>query len=411
LATVPGNASHHMDEPASGPYPMRNLHRLIFGLTILATAAATLAPAPAQGIATGQTLSGRLVLGGKSVPLPAGQWTVAGLGAGSMESSFNAGAPGLVWNVVLFRATSDGRTVDAMIELNINELSVADGWGMAADCSRTDLALSVVRYKAGWDSSCFFVTHTLFSEKNAATPAWAQATQMARQKGWQIPGTAVTAGARASNRRDVIDVRYHFTPAFHNIPEGAIESWDQSPWMASRLERDQRRLAFARNLTEWVVVTSGHVEAGLKNRLPANIALPAPGLNMLALENESQVKKRMASLQTLRNAGLLSSATYEEQLHTISEKGLDPTSSVVDPARIALYKTLGYRPAVSLANIFIDYYWIGLPFATGVLVLLQVTINSVKFYFHELAWDRLGLAGQRSDFARTVDFTYGGVDR
>jgi uncharacterized membrane protein len=42
---------------------------------------------------------------------------------------------------------------------------------------------------------------------------------------------------------------------------------------------------------------------------------------------------------------------------------------------------------------------------------LQVTINSVKFYFHELAWEQLGLGGQRSDFARTVDFTYGGVAR
>ena len=393
-------------------HPMRNLYGLIFGLTMIAAGAAAIPhPALAQGIAPGQTLSGQLVLGGKSVPLPAGQWTVAGLGAGTADTSFSSRAPGLIWNVVLFRPTADGRQLDAMIELNINELSISDGWGMASDCSRSDLALSVVRYKAGWDSSCFFVTHTLFSEKNPTTPAWAQATLLAQQKGWQIPNTAVTAGARASNRRDVIDVRYHFTPAFHKIPEGAIEIWNQSPWLASRLERDQRRLAFARNLTEWIVVTSGHVEAGLKNRLPASVSLPDPGLNMLALENESLVKKRMEALNTLKNAGLLSSAGYDQQVHTLSEKGLDPTSSVVDPARIALYKTLAYRPAVSLANIFIDYYWIGLPFATGVLLLLQVTINSVKFYFHELAWDRLGLAGQRSDFALTVDFTYGGVDR
>jgi uncharacterized membrane protein len=390
---------------------MRKLQQLIFGLTIIAACAAAALPAAAQGITEGQILSGQLLLGGKSVPLPTGQWTVAGLGAATIDGSFSAGASGLVWNVVLFRPTADGRNLDAMIEFNINELSVSDGWGMAADCGRTDLALSVVRYKAGWDSSCFFVTHTLFSEKNPATPAWAQATRMARQKGWQFPSTAVTAGARASNRRDVIDARYHFTPAFHNIPEVTNERWDQSPWAASRLEGDPRRIAFARNLTEWIVVTSGHIEAGLKNRLPANVVVPDPGVNMLALENESLVKKRLSALDTLKNAGLLSSAAHEEQVRTLSEKGLDPTSTVVDPARIALYKTLAYRPAVSLVNIFVDYYWIGLPFATGVLVLLQVTINSVKFYFHELAWEKLGLAGQRSDFARTIDFTYGGVDR
>jgi uncharacterized membrane protein len=391
---------------------MRSICRLILGaVAITTTSTIGASGSSAQGIAAGQTLSGRLVLGGKSVPLPPGQWTVAGLGSGSIESAFNLGAPGLIWNLVLFRPAADGRTLDALIEININELSVSDGWGLAADCSRSDLALTVVRYKAGWDASCFFVTHTLFNEKSPATPAWAQASRLARQKGWQLPEIAVTAGARASNRRDVIDVRYHYTAAFHGIPEGTITNWDQSAWVAKRLEQDQRRLAFARNLTEWLVVTSGHVEAGLKNRLPATIALPDPGVNMLALENEGLVKKRMVALETLKKAGLLSAGSYDEQVRTLSEKGLDPTSTVVDPARVALYKTLGYRPAVSLANIFIDYWWIGAPFATGVLVLLQVTINSVKFYFHELAWDRFGLAGQRSDFARTVDFTYGGIDR
>jgi uncharacterized membrane protein len=388
------------------------MHRAILSVLVLGAASVvTGSSSQAQGIAAGQSVSGRIAIGSKTIPLPPGQWTVAGLGAGTLDTSIKVGAPGLVWNVVLFRSSESGRALDAIVELNINELAVSEGWGLASDCARSDLALSVVRYKAGWDASCFFVTHTLFDERKPVTPAWAQAAKLARQNGWQLPETAVTAGARASNRRDVVDVRYHFTPTFHGIPEGKVGSWDESPWSAKKLEHDQRRLVFARNLTEWIVVTSGHIEAGLKNRIPLEMKLPNPGVNMLALESEGLVKKRVAALDTLKKAGLMSSAGYDEQLKVLSEKGLDPTSTVVDPARIALYKTLGYRPAVSLANIFIDYWWIGAPFATGVLVLLQVTINSVKFYFHELAWEQLGLGGQRSDFARTVDFTYGGVAR
>lgn len=391
---------------------MRYLHRAALSLLLAGAASSMYATSSrAQGIAAGQTVSDRLTIGNKTVPLPQGQWTVAGVGNGTLESSTKIGAPGLVWNVVLFRPGENGRTIDAIVELNVNELGVTDGWGLAGDCSRSDLALAVIRYKAGWDASCFFVTHTLFDETKPATPAWSQAVKLARQSNWQLPATVVTAGARSSNRRDVVDVRYHFTPAFHGIPEGKVGSWDESPWAAKKLELDQRRLAFARNLTEWTVVTSGHVEAGLKNRVPMDLKLPNPGVNMLALENESLVKKRIGALDTLKKAGLMSTAGYDEQLKLLSEKGLDPTSVAIDPARVALFKTLAYRPAVSLANIFIDYWWIGAPFATGVLVLLQVTINSVKFYFHELAWESLGLGGQRSDMARTVDFTYGGASR
>jgi hypothetical protein len=37
--------------------------------------------------------------------------------------------------------------------------------------------------------------------------------------------------------------------------------------------------------------------------------------------------------------------------------------------------------------------------------VLQIVINSTKFYFHELAWARYA-GGQRADTARSVDFDY-----
>lgn len=387
------------------------MNRISLALSVVAISLGLSAQsAAAQGVEAGQTVSRRIAIAEKTFPLPPGEWLVAGVAPGQLQSE-GFGAFGVIWNVILFRATQDGQAIDAMVELNVNDLPVAEGWGMAGACARSDFALSVVRYKAGWDSSCFFITHTLWTPQNAPTAAWAQALKVAQSRGWRLPPQTVTSGFRVANRQDVIDARIHFTPAFYSLTEPAIVVWNQSPWHASRIEKDAARIGFAKSLTDWTVMVSGYVEAGIKRRLPQDLAIPNPGVDDAVLMRDSVVQKRKDALVTLQKAGLISESNFNDQLKTLSEKGLDPSGTVIDPATVALYKTLAYRPTVSLANIFIDYYWIGQPFATGVLLLLQVTINSFKFYFHELAWESFGAAGQRRDSPRTIDFRYGGTDR
>lgn len=364
----------------------------------------------AQGLEAGRVYTGQLEIAGKQVPLPPGSWVLGGVGPGRLTGSEKLGAYGTLWNLILFRPTRDQLAVDAIIELNVNELGVSDGWGLSASCTRKDFPLGVVRYKAGWDASCFFITHNLWDWEKPQTPAWERAQAFAKDKKWRLPAQSVVSGFRASNRRDVVDLRVHFLPAFYGISEPSMQAWKDSPWYFERIERDTPRINFAKSLTDWTVMFSGHVEAGLKRRLAADLALPDPGLTQEMVERDTVVQQRITSLDTLLKAGLISQATYEEQMKTLAEMGLDPSSTTPDPATIALYKTIAYRPVVSMANIFIDYYWIGQPFATGVLLLLQVTINSFKFYFHELAWEKFVSASQRRDSARKVDFAYGGID-
>lgn len=361
-------------------------------------------PARAQGLpAIGTTAERLVVVGGKQVPLPEGRWVVAGAAFTGFDGAA-VGAYGRIANLVLFRV--QGTEVEAIAEINANVLPTMDGWGIAAACERTDLALSVVRYKAGWDGSCFFVTHTLTdAAPDPAQRAWTQALETARGAGLGLGTVWLTAGFRAANRSDVVDARFHFSPAAHGISEERPRRWRDSAWAASRLERDPARLAVARGVTEWAVLFSGHVEAGLRGRLQAGTAFPSPSTPGAPLAG-SVLEQRLAALDDLRGAGLLTPAQYETQLARLRDRGLDPGSETVDPATVALYKTLSYRPLVSLANVFIDLFWIGQPFAAGVLVLLQVTVNTTKFYFHELAWEQFVGAGTRRDSARVMDFAY-----
>lgn len=218
----------------------------------------------------------------------------------------------------------------------------------------------------------------------------------------------LTAGFRVGNRNDIVDARFHFVPAAFKIALENPARWKDSAWAPDRLERDPARLAVATAVTEWAVLFSGHMEAGLKNRLSGDdvIAMPSrPGATLAG----GVVEQRLQALDDLLRAGAMTAEQHARHAARLRDRGLDPGSEVVDPATVALYKTLSYRPMVSLANVFIDYYWIGTPFAAGVLVLLQVTVNTTKFYFHELAWERIRGGGTRRDSARTIDFAYFGT--
>ncbi|MCC7274960.1 MAG: DUF2061 domain-containing protein [Alphaproteobacteria bacterium] len=371
-------------------------------LSLPGPAAHAIDPPPRPGAVVERILH----VGGKQVPLPEGRWIVAGSAAVPYEGGARIGAYGAIRNVVLFHLR--GRAVDAAIELNTNELPVTDGWGIAEDCSRTDLALAAVRYKAGWDGSCFFVTHTL-TQARRMPAAWEEAAAFARREGLVLSPEWLTVGMRVANRRDVVDARYHFSTITRGFEPALGTAWAGSPWAAARIEREPDRLAFARDLTEWGMTFSGFVESGIKRRLDPEATLPMPATTAVR-DTRSVVERRLAALADLQRAGVIGREQYDQQVARLVERGLDPGSEVVDPATVALYKTLSYRPMVSLANVFIDYYWIGAPFAAGVLVLLQVTVNTTKYYFHELAWESIAGGGTRRDSARTIDFDYFGTN-
>lgn len=384
---------------------MRTHHRLArAALGFLAVLFGTAAEAGTPPI--GAVVEGAMKVAGKQVPLPAGPWVLAGHALIPYGGGERIGAYGSIHNIVLLQV-EQGR-IGTVLELHVNALPVTDGWGISQDCSRTDLPLATIRYKAGWDGSCFFLAHTTARSKKEPE-AWTAATRFAAGRGLAMAGEWLTAGFRVANRSDIVDARFHFAPESWGLPAGGKGTWADSPWSVSRLERDPQRLAVARTLTEWGVRFSGLVEAGIKNRVDPAAPLPLPTAR--AKDARDVIEQRVAAVDDLLRSGAIDARQHRIQIARLLERGLDPGSEVTDPSTVALYKTLSYRPMVSFANVWIDYYWIGQPWAAGLLVLLQVTVNTTKFYFHELAWEQIAGGGTRRDSARTMDFAYLGTNR
>ena len=361
---------------------------------------AMIGPAQAQGaLQPGATVERALTVDGKTLPLPEGRWVVGADG----DSGWNdpaMGAYGYLRSLILFRVTQ-GR-LDAVLEVHTNALAATDGWGMASSCARSDLVLAVVRYRAGWDGSCFFVTHTVMNKDE--NPVWSKARAFAAQQGWKVPGVLLTAGFRAANRADVLDVRYHFAPETRGLPAEAAGRWKDSGWMAAKLDESRERTAFAQGVSNWAVGYAAVVDASLKGRADTAAAIPMPDPALKTPKDDS-IARHMAGLELLRQSGQISQKEFEAQAEALLENGQGTSSTAPDLSVVTAVKAFSYRLIVSVSHIFVDYYWTGSYVATGALEVLQITINSAKFYMHELGWVKF-MGIPRTDAARTIDFKY-----
>jgi hypothetical protein len=378
--------------------------RSVVGLLVLATLFASAARAE---LAPGDRAPPVLAIAGKQVPLPEGNWIVAGRAPGAVTPGKDLGSYGTIWNVVLLRISPRG-ALDAMAEINVNDMAVDDGWGVAADCQRSDLVLTVVRSRAGWDAACFFVTHTIWNRDTALPAAWRQANAVAAQRGLILPATTVTAGFRVANRRDIIDVRFHFLADPADVP---ATNWNASQWSRDQLQQDRWRLAFDRSVAEWSAMMIGHVEAGLKNRLPPTWITPAPGAAEASLDHASIMSLRQQRLAALRSSGLLSAAQADRQSALLRQAEADDSHDAIDPGADDFYRLLSYQGLSVTSDALVTFMWTAQSVQAAAVTLLQASLRTGRSYAVAYLWDWYGDTPTRPDIARTVDFAYGGVDR
>lgn len=339
-------------------------------------------------LARAETLAGDsappvLTISGKQVPLPEGNWIIAGRANGIISQGSGLGGFGTIWNIVLFRLRSD-HTVDAMAEVNVNDMAVADGWGIAADCQRTDVTLTVVRSRSGWNAACFFLAHSTWTAANLP-PAWQQARAFAVHRGLVLPRQTITIGFRAANRRDVIDARFHFE---------------------NHTSDHRGRLLSDREIAAWAAMMIGCVEAGLKNRLPNN-PVPAPDADRTMLERANFANRRQERLDYLRSAGIVSPEDYQRQLSLLRQAAARQDNT--DPGTDEFYQLLGLQGLSVTSDALVTFMWTAQSVQAAALTLLQAGMRTGRSYLASYLWDQYSNDATRPDVARVVDFTYAGV--
>ena len=171
-------------------------------------------------------VSGVLVLEGKQVALPEGEWRRAATveGTGGLEG---------VVSVALLQLR-DGEVVGGVL-VQANKAGAPSDWGQAHACARTDLPLARVRYASDHDGSCAYVAAVTVTgaDATAVDPAWAAAGAAAQARGWTMPASWAEAGIRVSDPLAAVQVRYAFARRPGAPFPPGLTGWTGAAWDAA----------------------------------------------------------------------------------------------------------------------------------------------------------------------------------
>jgi uncharacterized membrane protein len=366
----------------------------------LLLAALVLRPGGAQALAAGEVVSRALPLHGKHLPLPAGEWIVAGTGTQDFDMP-EIGAFGAIRNVVLFQRR--GARVTAMIELNANAVPVTDGWGRTRACQPARHWLLLTRYRTGWETSCIFVQATRPRADEAAPEAWRAARRFAATAGLVLPDVWLTAGFRISDRQDIVDARYHFNPSLF-VGGERVQAED---WTPEAVRADPVRLGAAETLSAWAIGFDALIEQGLRNR-PVG---PAPDMPQSAafLTDAPGVDGKLAALEDLFRAGVLPRDEYlvqsamaarETPLRIDRTGGLPPS----------VQKNISFRVFGSIVDYALAYFVTANNPVSGAITATIVVTHSIIFVLNDNYWEDYWARRTTRDASRVVDFAYVGEE-
>jgi uncharacterized membrane protein len=299
--------------------------------------------------------SGSLEVAGRHIPLPVGNWLLAG-------ASHDAAGPeetrpyGAIETVVLFKLAGD--TVDSFITIRANALPVEGSWGPAAECDRTDIHFTSVFFRSAHENFCGFVNHVVSDQSPTSSPAWIAALDLAARHGLRVPATWLMAGFRIANRHDVLDLRYHLNPELGGFPRDD-GGWAASTWSPARIVDDAQRIAVTEGLARWVMHTSRSVQRIAAGKGEDGIVLVLPTIDAAS---EGKVEGAAAPESVLKKT---------------------------------LWKTVTYRVASSSLTFFVALPFTASVFDAGAFTFLSGVTHTALYFLHELAWDTFGIATPR----------------
>ncbi|HYH20137.1 MAG TPA: DUF2061 domain-containing protein [Azospirillum sp.] len=302
------------------------------------------APATAQ---VDSTISGHFAVAGKQVPLPTGTWRL--LGWESVPAAGKAARP--LERAVLARV--EGERMDAFVLVTANAAPADAGWGMTRDCTRDDIHFAAIHYVSAMDGSCTFVNHVVSAAAPESAPVWLNAERAARARGWSTPTTWLMAGFRFTDRRDVVDVRYHFNPEAFGFGPGQGRPWSESRWAPGAVSADPGRARMVAALVRWAAEAVPVVEGGFRNRLDGWPALANP-----------------------------------DPAGTSPEPSAGGTASLGDGPSwgVGLMKTISWRVVGTVGDLGVAYLFTGDPVLSGGLAFTGAILNSILYFGHEMAW-------------------------
>jgi hypothetical protein len=330
---------------------------------------------PAWAAEPGETVQGILPLADRQLPLPRGEWIVAGMGVQTQPQDA-AGPFGVVRSAVLIQRSGD--RVTAIAEFNTNEIALSDGWDAPHPCDAAAAAFRLDRYHSRLDAACVSVAT---SHITGGPPAWQQALGFIASRHWQCDETMLTAAFVVSDRQDFVDARLHFDPA-------GFPGQDEA-----------QRILFA-----WATRFAPEFEKGLANQLTGP---PFDGpLRAALLSDTPTLDSRLLELEALQGDGAISAADALSQQQAAQNER--PRSAEPEPVSVDGWY---YRLSTPLINLVTAY---GVTQSAPLAVAIALTEHVAHTFVYaatQASWDRATGQATRHTSAWPVLIHIGDTDK
>lgn len=224
---------------------MRGFAGLIGLLALAACQTTTIEPAK-----LGAVYSGTFIDGGSKVPLPPGEWTVAGTNI----RETNLG--NVMSQSILFQA--DKGIVKGMVVVLLSRTPGSDfgnrsGWESSRYCQRTNLwFLEVDANETGGEQDCWGVNHRVMTPaKWDRYPAWSKARDYIEKNNLKVASNMVFVFYTLATNNDYLSAKYYFNPELEGLSPPAADSWTRSDWHKDRIAEHPDKQTYAERLKTW----------------------------------------------------------------------------------------------------------------------------------------------------------------
>jgi hypothetical protein len=358
------------------------------------------APGRAEEAPTiGKTFSGMLDLGDFQAPLPAGEWLLAGRGYDRVADMSDAASA--IETLVLFRL--EGGMVTAFATVQHNLVPIETGWGVAEECVRTDMALRLIFDADEGHSRCGFAAAVEIAPASASPAFWTSAVAFAVNRELKLPRQWLMDGLRLSDRRDVVDIRYHFSRELPGTP-GAIPASlaiDQrpgqsgwldllAPWRASPEAATARPdAATIEKLDRWLQGMQALAALGF-NRTLAGLQPPPMPWAQADAAAAAAGQRQLLRLDALRAARIVDDRFYAERRAAIQGAEVEVAPEQLSALELTALKAVADQSTTVMENLAVNAIVLGNLAQTMALLPLQTLADALQFTTHEYAWNTLG---------------------
>jgi uncharacterized membrane protein len=332
------------------------------------------------------SISGVFEIGGKTVPLLEGEWSLI---AERTTPAAESAALVAVQSAVLVRR--EAGQVTAAVVVHTNAEPLARSLPAPPECRRDDIYLAQMLYETKTDGACLWANYMLGgAPAEGADPVWRKAAALLARP---LPSTWLVAGFWIGDRQDVLDVRFHFAAPLADAARPDA-TWRDSAWSPSRIAPRSPHDVAVRDLLAWLGAMAPLDRFGFYRRLSGYRPIAMPW-NHAAAAAPPLKELRLRQLHALRAAGIIDAKAYAAQRDALERDSepAEPTEGNI--LTRAFWKSVTRGVAGSLDTFVIGYLYFGSPAVAASYTLGTGIAFKALYYFYEVAWQKVALGSDK----------------